>query len=481
MVISGIEIKKNIIHSILDFSVNIDFHRKSGNYSSTQITEILSLAIEINNLINLLDKDHTKLNPRIQKPNLSSVELKKIQRVLDLVFKYNSDINSVAIDIGENLSSTNRYLHKGIDYILANLKDSDFSVSTALHSNKTKPKASSKQQVKAKKIKRQQGIGFFSYILFLIILVGIALFIYNTFFDTHATRVTSLVKEYRSDRKLSSVSRPNPSDQLKIYGTKSILNIAIDLKNEFKARFPKLKPSIEGGDSGLAIRDLIDGNIDIAAASRIPNIQERKKAAKVGRPLADHKMALDSVVFFVHPSNPVQVLSIEELKKIYKAEVITWKEASLSSRSEQKVDRFSLSKQSGTYSYFKERVMYGENTSDQIIHIYTPGQILDMVAANPNALGFASVTVLRNKDFNNRTNVKVLKISSVFDESGAKPIREDLSLNVDMIKRGEYPLTRYVYLITAGDLTDAQAKFIDFMRSEEAQDKLGEYGLVGIN
>ena len=481
MVISETEIRKKIIHSILDFSVDIDTHRKSGNYTQTQITEMLSLAIEVNNLINLLDKDHSKTNPGLKKPELSPTDLLKLKRVLELIFKYNSDINSVAIDIGDNLSSTNRYLKKGIDYLLGNLKESDFSMASAVDSRAQNKKARPQQKQVRKTKPRKPAIGVFSSFLFLVILVAIALFIYNTFFDTHATRVTSLVKEYRSDRKLSSVNRPNPSNHLKIYGTKSLLNIAIALKGEFKARYPKLQANIEGGDSGIAIRDLVDGNIDLAAVSRIPNIKERRRAAKSGRQLADHKMALDSVIFFVHPSNPLETISIDELKKIFKAEEITWREASLSSRSDQKLDRFSLSKESGTYTYFKERVMYGEATSEQVIHIYTPGQMLDMVAANPDALGFCSVTVLKNKNFPSRDKVKVLKITSIFDEKGSKPIRDDKSLDVDLVKRGEYPLTRYLYLITAGDLTDAQAKFIDFMRSPDAQDKLGEFGLVGIN
>jgi phosphate transport system substrate-binding protein len=219
----------------------------------------------------------------------------------------------------------------------------------------------------------------------------------------------------------------------------------------------------------------------LAAVSRIPSIEERRRAAKLGRTLADHKLALDSVVFFTHPSNTVEVVSIEELKKIYKATNITWNKAMLTSDISSNIDRFSLSRESGTFTYFKERVMYGEDTSDNIIHIYTPGQILDMVASNPSSLGFCSLTVLKNKNFPSRDKVKILKVASIFDENGTKPILDDLSLELSMVRRGEYPLTRYVYLISAGDLTDAQAKFIDFMRSDDAQAKLGEYGLVGIN
>jgi phosphate transport system substrate-binding protein len=489
MVISGTEIKKNIISSILDFSVNIDSHKKSGQYSSIQITEMLSLAIDINNLINILDKDPSKISSQIKRPELSLADLRKLKRVLELVFRYNSDINSVAIDIGENLSSTNRFLQKGIDYILNNINKSDSlfieNQDQDLQKSSQKPQSQQRQAKPGlnKTIKKpnQPAVGIFSGFLFLLVLVAISLFIYNTFFNQHATKVTSLVKEYRSDRKLSSVTRPDSSNTLSVYGTKSILNIAIDLKSEFKARYPKIDLKIEGDDSGIAIRELIDGKIDIAAVSRIPTIEERKRAAKLGRTLADHKIALDSVVFFTHPSNSEEVISIEELKKIYKASNISWKKAILTSDITSNIDRFSLSRESGTFTYFKERVMYGEDTSDNIIHIYTPGQILDMVASNPNALGFCSLTVLKNKSFPSRTKVKILKIASIFDENGTKPISDDLSLDLGMVRKGEYPLTRYVYLITAGNLTDAQAKFIDFMRSEDAQAKLGEYGLVGVN
>ena len=114
MVLSGSDIKKQIIHSVLDFSINIDVHKKTGEYSLVQISEMLSLAIEINNLINFLDKDPTKMqvNPGIKKPSLTTADLSKMKRALELTFKYNSDLNSVAIDIGENLSSTNRFINK---------------------------------------------------------------------------------------------------------------------------------------------------------------------------------------------------------------------------------------------------------------------------------------------------------------------------------------------------------------------------------
>jgi phosphate transport system substrate-binding protein len=311
--------------------------------------------------------------------------------------------------------------------------------------------------------------------MFFIVLGVAGMVVYNSFFDRSATKTVSLVKEYRSDRKLSSIDRPDQSSELKIYGTKAILNVFEELQTAFRSGNPKIPFSIEGGDSGIAIRDLIDGRISLAASSRIPTVIERKKAIQAGKPLSDHKIALDSVVVFVHASNPISVLSVEDLKKIYSKSDLSWKDLQKENSSDQKIARFSLSKESGTYAFFMDRVMYSEPTSDAVIHIYTPDKMIDLVASNPYAIGVASLSALMN-----RKDVKVLKISSVFNETGTKPLTDSGSMDSTLIQRGEYPLTRYLYLISAGELTDSQAKFIDFMRSPQAQAKLVDYGLVGV-
>jgi phosphate transport system substrate-binding protein len=401
-----------------------------------------------------------------------------MKRALELSLKYKSDINSIAIDIGENLSSTNRYLQKGIDYIFDNIKNRDFKMPTAPNpapqpSPIRQSTASSKKSAQAQP--KKQSVGFMAPLMFFIALGVAGMVVYNTFFDNSATKTVSLVKEYRSDRKLSSIDRPDQSTELKVYGTKSILNVFQDLQSAFKSGNPKIPYSIEGGDSGIAIRDLIDGRISLAASSRIPTVIERKKAIQAGKPLSDHKIALDSVVVFVNLSNPITVLSVEDLKKIYSHSDLNWKDLLKENTSDQKITRFSLSKESGTYAFFMDRVMYSEPTSDGVIHIYTPDKMIDMVASNPSAIGVASLSALMG-----RRDVKVLKISSVFNEAGSKPLTDSGFMDATLIQRGEYPLTRYLYLISAGELTDSQAKFIDFMRSPQAQAKLVDYGLVGV-
>ena len=491
MVLSSSEIKKSMISSILEFSLNIDHHKRSGNFNQNQISEILSIAIEINNLINFLDKDPSKLNyvAQVQFPQLSSKELAKLKRVLELYFKYNSDINSIAIDIGENLAVTNRYLAKGVDYILSNLSRKDFRViptkkpepipQTKFQQNQNIPKQATRTT--ARRTQQQKGgFSFFSFLLLMTVLGALSVFIYNSFFNRHATSVTALVKEYRSDRKLASVQRPSFSSTLSVEGTKSILMIFDDYQQDFINQYPRIDFEIAGEDSGIAIESLIDGEISLAASSRIPSLDERKEAASKSRALADHRIALDSVVFFVHPSNPIETLTVDELKTLYSDDLITWNALTLQNSSPGKISRFSLSKQSGTFNFFKDRVMFGEDVSEEVIHIYKPNQLLEMVATNKDAIGFCSLSIFMNKDIANRSNVKIIRIGSIFDENGTKPVDAAGRLDSQTVRTGEYPLTRYLYLVSAGELSDSQAKFIDFMRSPEVQGRLTNYGLVGI-
>ena len=496
MVLNSSEIKKSIISSILEFSMDSNAHR-TGEYEQTQVSEMLSLAIEINNLINYLDKDPSKLQyvSKLSRPKLSLADLSKMKRALELTFKYDSDINSVAIDIGENLAVTNRFLSKGIDYILLNLSKKDFKTiaqGSSFNENKKASDISSsryeQEQAQKKKTQRQQrkstkkksGIGFFPFLLFMIVLGAMSIFIYNSFFNRHATSVTSLVKEYRSDRKLSSVQRPAISSGLKVQGTRSLLMIFDANEQDFINQNPKIQYEVTGEDSGIAIDNLIDGEISLAAVSRIPNLDERREAAEKNKALADHRIALDSVVFFVNQANPIETLTTDELKEVYAKDLITWNALTVQSRSAEKIARFSLSKQSGTFNFFKDRIMFGEKVTESVIHIYKPDQLLEMVSSNPNAIGFCSLSVFMNKEIANRVKVKILRIGSIFDDNGTKPVDSMGRLDAQTVRTGEYPLTRYLYLISAGELNNNQAKFIDFMRSPAIQDQLTNYGLVGI-
>jgi len=314
-------------------------------------------------------------------------------------------------------------------------------------------------------------------ILFLVMLGSIGYMIYDRFFMNNATQLTSLMNEYRSDnRQLTSVSVASKSKDIMIKGSGTLIKVFQDYKDGFRIDNPGLSLNLEETDSTVAINYLIDGKVDIASCSRIPTVSERKKAVKLsGKELVDHKIAFDVVAVIVNKANPIDTLSVEDLQKIYSREALSWREFQ---GFDGPIKKYSKTFHHGTVSFFKERVLYGDPFSNDVTQIYDIKQILDLVENDPNAIAYASLSDVRNR------NVKILKIATVFDENGVSPVIIDdngnMSIAVDMVKQGQYPLSRYLYLVTSGKLTTNVAKFIDYMRSGSVQSKLDRYSLVSI-
>ena len=465
MAVYSVDIKKTIISVILDLQKNLNTYRSEYDLTERQILELVNVSAEINKIIDALEFGAELSKLKIKSPKVRVIDLPKLKRVLDLTFRYKSDLNTVAMDIGEKLPFTNQLLQSGVDYICENLKGKKFTNIDSLKDTVfgAKPIESGKKartKVKSKPVAK--GVSFIAQLLFFVVLIGGGYFIYSSIFDKPATRVSSLVKEYRSDRELSASSRPDLLKTIKVAGSSSVLNPVRSWKDGFLAANKGLSLEIESSDSGPAIAKLIDGEITIAAASRIPNITERKKSQKANRLLADHKIALDAVAVIVHPSNPIESLSIEDLKEIFTDEF------------DKKYSKFSPSPESGTYEFFHERVLFMEPFAKNVVKMYDINQVIEMVETNESAIAFSSVAnVLGRK-------VKVVPVSTVLrGEIPVSPIDGD-KLNITAVKRGEYPLTRYLYLITAGELDLASAKFIDYYRSSEGQSELAKNGLVSI-
>lgn len=474
MVVSSVEIKKNIIRSVLDFSSSSD--------SGIPEFEISNIRHKINELTSMLEQPQAMLSRSdISKPRADVSEYPKLKRIIDLTFLYGSDINAVAIDINERLPNTNRLLLAGVDYLIDNLKNSDFRGRNDIQGSPEEqiteqtevltPVVDNSPPVNNQQVQKKSGLGLIPVLLFLLILFGGGFAIFKAVFDRDEKRVATLIQEYRSDRDLSSVSRKRVSDEVKIYGSSSLLSVVDMFKGVFESRYPSLSLKISQGDSEEAITKLINGEITLAAVSKMPTVQNRRKAQKQGRLITDHKVAMDAVAVFVHKSNPIDSLSVEDLKDIFSSDSLNWKKYGWG---DSDIDRFSKSPGSGTYGFFKERVLVTDDFSENIIRLYDSKQIVNMVENNPNAIGFASASDLIGKD------VKVIRISTIFDDKGVSPLSKDGVVDRNSILRGEYPLTRYLYLLSAGEISDEMAKLIDFFRDEENREYISKAGLISI-
>ena len=483
MPLSENEIKKKIVLSLLDFSTHTDLY-SDEEVSPSSKKEMLAIALEVNKLIKNLSLPNNEMELYKQgnyiKPR--NKNYLRVKRAAELVFFYKADLNVISMDLGVSISEASELSNVAIEYISDNLPLNDFTKSL-ISDKPIKPKKSEQAGTRSQTAPQQplppqsKSIGCMAPILFLVLLGSIGYMLYDRFFMNNATQLTSLMNEYRSDnRQLASVSVASKSKDIVVKGSGALIQVFEDYKTGFRIDNPGLNLNLQVTDSTVAINDLIDGKIDVASCSRIPTVAERKKAVKLSdKELVDHKIAFDVVVVIVNKANPIEVLSVEDLQKIYSSEAIRWRDFQ---GFDAPIKKYSKTFEHGTVSFFKERVLYGDAFSNDVTQIYDIKQILDLVENDPNAISFASLSDVKNH------NVKILNIATVFDDRGVSPVSVDvngnLSIAVDMVKQGQYPLSRYLYLVTAGKLTTNVAKFIDYMRSGSVQSKLDKYSLVSI-
>lgn len=475
MAFSELEIKQHIILAVLDFSTHIDRYT-TEEVSDKEKREMMSLALSINNLINNLSQPLQDIgkynNGKYLAPKHNNYL--RVKRAAELVFYYRSDLNTISMDLGVSLAEANQLIEVATNYICDNIPLKDYKKVLT-----KKKKVADIPQQQALVPEKSKSIGCMAPLLFLIMLGAIGYLMYDRFFNNHATQLTSLMNEYRTDKDLSSLSVASKTKRISINGSSSLVRIFDDYKSGFKIDNPDLDLTLERSDSSLAISELIEGKIDLASCSRIPTIAERKRAVKVsGRELVDHKMALDVVVVIVNEANPVEVISVEDLQKMFSTENVSWK---YFGGKDVPVKKYSKTFHHGTVSFFRERVLYGNKFAPDVTQIYDVKQVMDFVEDDPTAISYASLSDIKNR------KVKILKIATIFEEKGVAPVayttvngEKVMSIDKDKVRKGQYPLSRYLYLVSAGKITSNVAKFIDYMRSGSVQSQLHKYNIVSV-
>ena len=138
----------------------------------------------------------------------------------------------------------------------------------------------------------------------------------------------------------------------RIKGSDTVLPIAQQTAERFMALDPNARVTVTGGGSGVGISALLDKTTDIAMASRSIKFGETMKAKKLGEDLTEAIIAYDALAVVVHPSNPVNQLTREQLEGIFRGKITNWKEVGGEDR---KIVVYSRETSSGTYETASRR------------------------------------------------------------------------------------------------------------------------------
>jgi len=240
-----------------------------------------------------------------------------------------------------------------------------------------------------------------------------------------------------------------------IQGSTTVLPIAQKCAEVFMQKHPQANISVRGGGSGTGIAALIDGICDIADSSRPMKDKEIKKALEKGVNPVAHVIAMDGIAVIVHPSNPVNELTLTQLKDIYTGKISNWSELG---GKNQKIVVISRDVASGTFECFKKLVLKKERVRPDALLQASNAAVLSVVKRTEGAIGYVGLGYLSSE-------VKALKIEGVFPSE-------------DTVLKGTYPISRPLFMYTNGKPKGLVKDFIDFVLSKEGQKIVKEQGFV---
>ena len=237
-------------------------------------------------------------------------------------------------------------------------------------------------------------------------------------------------------------------------GSTSMEKVIGALSEQFMADNPSVKITYDATGSGAGIEAASNGSADIGLSSRALKDEE------VASGLVGTTVALDGIAIIVNAESQVADLTVEQIAKIFTGEITDWSQV-VGAAGE--ISCIGREAGSGTRDGF-ESITGTKDTCKLAQELTSTGAVIEAVAGNPNAIGYASLSSVEGKD-----TIKAVTVGGV-------------ACTEDTVLDGSYEIQRPFVLVTKdGAELSAQAQaFFDFATSAAAGDLIRAAGAVPV-
>lgn len=231
-------------------------------------------------------------------------------------------------------------------------------------------------------------------------------------------------------------------------GSTSMEKVMSALQEAYAEKEPDVTVTYDPTGSGAGITGATDKTLDIGLSSR------KLKDGETG--VTATTIALDGIAIIVNNANPVQDLTIDQIAKIATGEVTNWKDVG---GEDAPIVLIGREAGSGTRDGF-ESIVGVTDKCQYAQELTSTGAVITGVAANNGAIGYASLSALKD-------TVKAVTV-------------EGVACTEETVLDGTYKIQRPFNFVTNDSVTpsDAVQSFIDFATSTEAADLIRAAGAV---
>ena len=228
-----------------------------------------------------------------------------------------------------------------------------------------------------------------------------------------------------------------------------------ELAKEYE-RQTGVKVLVRGGGTVVGIEDVRTGKVDFAASCR-------KKAADDPADVDFIQVAWDALAFIVHRSNPINDISLDEVRAIYAGKITNWKQL----KGKDSPIKIFVSKTkkglSGVEGSTRELVLKGKevNETPHTLFLASSAIVEQMVDDTPGGFATTGFSSARKRD------VKMLKVN------GVSPEKKNIINN-------KYPLKRPLFLLVPRGAKPEVKNFVAFALSNKGQKFISSQGVVSL-
>ncbi len=232
-------------------------------------------------------------------------------------------------------------------------------------------------------------------------------------------------------------------------GSSTVAPIMEAIVEEYSGAQKDVRVSVGVSGTGGGFEKFVNGETDFSNASRPIKDDEAQKLKDAGIDYTELEIAYDGLSVVIHPENDwAKDLTVDQLKKLWVEDGTTKKWSDIDpSWPDEEVVFYSPGADSGTYDYFDEVILDGEDLVSSATLSEDDNVLVQGVVADKNAIAFFGYAYyLANKD-----KLQVVKVD------GVEP-------NNETIESGEYsPLSRPLFVYVKNEALKDPAKY-DFVK-----------------
>ena len=242
------------------------------------------------------------------------------------------------------------------------------------------------------------------------------------------------------------------SGAVALNGSTSMEKVVGTLGEQFMSDNSGVSVTYDATGSGAGIEAASNGSADIGLSSR--GLKDEEKSSG----LVGTTVALDGIAVIVNPANGVEDLTVEQIAKIFTGEITDWSELGGAAGTISCIGREAGS---GTRDGF-ESITGTKDACKMDQELTSTGAVIEAVAGNPNAIGYASLSALKD-------TVKAVTVGGVV-------------CSEETVLDGSYEIQRPFVFVTKDGvaLSDQAQAFFDFATASAANDLIRGAGAVPV-